>query len=99
MANEYCSLPEIKAWLGITDTQHDTVLTGLIERVARAIDRRCRRHFYKQGDPTPEVRVFSACDPKLVDIDDLVSVTSFKSDEDGDRTYETTWAAADYELD
>src|SRR5690606_30913408 len=31
-------------------------------------------------------------------VDDLISVTTLKTDEDGDRVYETTWSAADYDL-
>ena len=31
-------------------------------------------------------------------MDDLLSVTTLKTDEDGDRTYEITWATTDYDL-
>jgi hypothetical protein len=37
--------------------------------------------------------------PYLVLVEDLLTVTTLKTDADGDRTYESTWAATDYDLE
>lgn len=95
ITNGYCSLSELKARLGITDTNDDTVLEAVIEAASRAIDGETGRVFYA----TTETRYFTAEDGELLFVDDLLSVTSLKTDLDGDRVYETTWSATDYDLE
>lgn len=68
----------------------------IIEAVSRAIDAYCNRQFYKTTTST--ARYFTAEDGAYLEVPDLVSVTTLVTDEDGDRTYETTWAATDYDL-
>ncbi len=94
MANEYATLAELKARLQITDSSSDDELSAVLEGCSRAIDDYCGRRIYA----APETRVFTAEDPDCVFVGDLLSVTSLRTDEDGDRTYERTWAATDYDL-
>lgn len=97
----YATLPEFKTWATIPDTLDDLVAVGALEAVTRWIDEHCDRHFWQDGATGSEVaRTFVPCDSYRLDIDDLVpgTVTTFKTDESGDGTFETTWAAGDYQL-
>lgn len=97
----YATLPEFKTWAGITDSKDDLVAIGALDAVSRWIDTYCDRHFWQDGSTGSEVaRTFTPCGSYRLDIDDLVpgSVTTFKTDEAGDGTFETTWDAADYQL-
>ncbi len=94
--NGYCTLPEIKAWAGITDTGDDTKLELAVEAVSRRIDQYCERRFYK----ATETRVFMPeTDGTLAFVTDLVSITALKTDDDYDGTYEITWDASWYRLE
>lgn len=88
----------------ITDTSDvfdDAMLERAIEAASRAIDDHCdqgagRRRFFKNG--TAEARHVSPLFEDEITVDDLVSVSSLKTDDDGDGVYETTWTTADYVL-
>ncbi len=92
--NTYCSLDQLKDRLNIAGVDDDDKLLRLLEVVSRYIDGYCRRSFYtlvatRKYDGDGGTRLF---------IDDLVSVTSLKTDDDKDRTFEVTWATTDYLL-
>ena len=96
MPNAYADLTTFKSRgvLNITSTGFDTRLRELLEAVSRLIDRYCNRHFYVlvatnklDGDGGTELIV-----------QDLISVITLQTDDDKDRTFETTWAATDYLL-
>lgn len=91
--NCYASLTEIKAALGISGTGDDTVLLNQLEAASRAIDNYCRRWFYAET----ATRYFRGAGDTLW-LDDLLSITTFKLDQDGDATFEITLAATDYDL-
>lgn len=91
----YCTPEMLKNRKGIVDTYDDVEILGSCRAVARWIDKRyCQRHFYR----ITATRTFPATDPYCLKIPDLVSVTSLKTDNDGDGVFETTWSAGDYEL-
>lgn len=89
----YTTVNALKARLGIGDTADDAVLAVIIEAVSREIDQYTGRWFY----PVTQTRYYTATGGRLL-VDDLLSVTSLKTDADGDRTYEETWAVTDYDL-
>jgi len=98
MANSYVSLDVFKSSgvLNITGTGDDTRLLSLLENVSRIVDRLCNRHFFVlnatrefDGDGTPGLLV-----PDLVSVD----ADGLKTDDNLDRTFETTWATTDYLL-
>lgn len=96
ITNGYATLAELKTYLGITDSVDDTNLEAAVEAASRAIDFECRRVFYA----TSATRYFTAeAGDLLVLPDDLLSVTTLKTDDDADRVYETTWATTDYDLE
>ena len=90
----YINLASLKAELTITDTTDDAILLRKLEAVSRLIDGECDRHFYTKTS----TKYFTALSGNYVYLPDLLSVTTLKTDDDGDRTYENTWAATDYDL-
>lgn len=97
----YATSPELKAWITLTDTIDDVVMSDVLKSVSRWEDEYCDRHFWQDGATATEVaRTFTAVHHHMLPIDDLVpgSVTTFKSDESGDGTFETTWSTSDYQL-
>lgn len=100
ISNGYCTLAELKGRLGISlaDTGDDGALESVVNAVSRWIDRHCGRRFYSTA--VDETRYYTAIDSDWLPLpDDLLSVTSLSTDSDGDRTYETTWASTDYDLE
>ena len=98
LVNGYCTLDELKAPgrldIGDNDSIDDTHLESVITAVSRCIDADRNRRFYAVSETryyTPETALF-------VPVDDLLSVTTLKTDENGDGTYERTWATTDYYL-
>lgn len=95
MPNLYASLAQMKTHLGITDTDEDAKLLRNLEAVSRQIDQHCERRFYVET----RTREYTALSSHSVRIDDVLAVTSLKTDPDGGRTYPTTWSTTDYDLD
>lgn len=98
MTINYCELVELKARLigenATLTNLDDLMMEQAIEGVSRSIENYCGRRFYV----TEETRTYTAVHDDLLFIDDLTAVTTLKTDEDGDRTYEVTWATTDYDL-
>lgn len=94
--NGYVTLTDVKARLDLTvaDTTRDAFIEQMIEAASRWIDQHTGRHFYA----LTATRYFTTDDPLALRVPDLASVSTLKADEDGDRTYETTWSATDYDL-
>jgi hypothetical protein len=100
MVNWYASRDALKARLALesSHTARDEVLDAILEGTSRLIERECGgRWFY------PQTRTFylqaerGAC--LALPPHGLLAVTSLKTDEDGDRTYETAWTTDDYDLE
>lgn len=100
ITNGYATLNELKASLSeasmATNAGDDTVMEDIIEAASRHIDNETRRRFYSTS--ADETRYYSAVNRGRLFVDDLLTVTSIKTDENYDRTYETTFAATDYLL-
>lgn len=94
ITNGYCTLEVLKTRLGVTDTTDDTRLEQIAEAVSRAIDTYTGRHFYSAS----QTRYYTAERGHLLMVDDLLSVTTLATDDDGSRNYNTTWASGDYDL-
>lgn len=94
--NGYCTLAEVKSALRITDSTDDTLLEKSIEGASRRIDGYTGRFFYQD---TATIQLYARDIYGLQLQNDLVSVTTLKTDDDGDGTFETTWTAnTDYQL-
>ena len=98
ITNGYCSLADVKAAARITDSIDDTLLELSIESASREIDSYTERVFYSTGG-TPVARVYIPQDIYLVETDDIISVTTVKSDSAGDGTFDITWTVTDFQLE
>jgi hypothetical protein len=95
----YATLAEFKSAIGIasTDTADDTPLQSVLDATDALIDLYTDR---KQGFGTAtETRYYNATEFEYAMVDDLVSITTLTTDDNGDGTYPTTWTAGtDYNL-
>jgi hypothetical protein len=98
VATVYASVEELKSRLDITtsDAARDADLLDCLLAASRTVDGLTVRTF---GQSASEARTFTAGFADLLPVDDLVSLTTVEADEDGDRVYETSWSATDYDLD
>ena len=94
ITNGYATLADVKSALRITDAVDDSLIELSIEAASREIDGYCQRAFY----PTTGTRVFDTTNAFLTETDDIVSVTTLKTSDDG-TTYDTTWAVTDFQLE
>ena len=96
--NAFVSLDVFKSSgvLNITGAGEDTRLLALLENVSRITDRYCNRHFYVLN----ATRKFDGDGTLSLLVPDLTSVdtSGLKTDDNLDRTFETTWATTDYLL-
>jgi hypothetical protein len=99
VSNEYATLDELKAHLGISDTVDDAVLTIANEAISEAINGYCGRRFWV--DQQAAARVFKADDPVELNVPDFTDAQSLvvETDDNADGTYETTWSSTDYQLE
>lgn len=96
MATTYATLAQLKARLHIPSatTTEDALLQELLDGAAAAIDLWTGKTFAA----TTQTRYYASDDGLAIAVDDLVSVTTLATDEDGDRTHEITWDTTDYRL-
>lgn len=98
----YVGTVEFRDHLGIKNAEFDPMLDDVAISVTRWVDEFCQRHFWQDGAIGSEVaRTFAASNPWCLNFgpfNDLVSITELATDEAGDGTFETTWAASDYQL-
>jgi hypothetical protein len=101
----YCTLAELKNWLmpnlASTDLSQDASLGVAITAASRLIERYTGRRFYSTS--ADETLYFTASQadvlmPRDLGVD-ILSITTLYTDEDGDRTFERTWTATDFDLE
>jgi hypothetical protein len=97
ITNGYASLAQVKAAMRIptADTVDDALIETAIESASRQIDGHCQRRFYT----TSATRIYTPNDSYITEIDDLVTLTSIKTQTDIDGTFDTTWKTTDYQLE
>lgn len=95
ITNGYTTLSEVKAILRLTDSVDDSLLETSIESASRLIDTHCERVF----TASTATRVFVPRDSYVVEIDDLISLTSLKTSSNIDSVFDITWSAKDYQLE
>jgi hypothetical protein len=98
ITNGYATLADVKLAARITDTIDDALLELSIESSSRDIDAYTERVFYSTG-ATAVSRVYIPQDIYLVETDDIISVTTIKSDTSGDGVFDQLWASTDFQLE
>lgn len=86
----YATIADLKGVLGISSTTDDTVMRKILESASRSIDQYTNRHFFVQS----ATKYFNGA--LTLWLPDLLSITTLKTDEDGDATFENTFATTDY---
>ena len=97
MPHSYIDLQRLKGTSGLnlgTGTVHDVVLRVLVENVSEAMDRFLQREIM----PLVGTRHYSGPGGGTLIVDDLISVTSLKEDDNMDGTFNVTWGTNDYHL-
>ena len=96
ITNGYVTLVNVKTALGIPldERDDDFYLEATIESVSRMIDNHTGRRFYAETD----TRYYAPISIDEIYTDDILTVTTLKTDDDDDGTFETTWATTDYHL-
>lgn len=105
MATSYVTLAEFKNWvtptLSATTLDEDATMNTAITAASQLIDDYTGRRFYSTS--ADETLYFTASQSDVLlpyDLGvDILSITTLSTDEDGDRTYETTWTTSDYDLE
>lgn len=102
----YIDEDDLKLRLSITDTSSDGTFESPIRAACRGIDNWCGQFFYDTGagavaGSEETARTFAVVSPCLAWVDPFHTTTDLvvKTDADDDGTFETTWAASDYELE
>lgn len=91
MANEYVELEELKATLELSGEGFaDDDLRLMLTAASRGIDGATGRRFWEDADAAQQ-RVYTPVSADWLQIDDLIELTSLKTDTDGNGTFENTW--------
>ena len=97
--NCYSTLTRIKSRLDITSTTYDTDLLMLLNAASRAIDNYTMRFFYVLSATSTTPRYYDGSASPWFIPDDILAITTLKTDEDGDATFENSYTATtDYHL-
>lgn len=103
MPADYATTLELKSYLGISDTQQDTLLASALSAASRAVDRITGRRFYL--DAAESTRTFEVTNPAQFYIDDLSALTFgvgntpvIVNTDDGTGTYTTTLDSEGYQF-
>lgn len=96
--NPYVDLDTLKANIGLTDADAfaDDAYSSALVAATEGLSRELGRSF--NLDEADVTRLYTALDSRVLNIRDLSSLTTLKTDEDGDGTFENTWGADDYKL-
>lgn len=96
MATPYATTEQFRAWVGLTDLVDDAVISDALVAASSAVDKYCKTHFWQTTVGTN--RVFDSCDSWQLRINDAAAITAVATDKDMDGTFETVWAAGDFQL-
>lgn len=101
VVNGYATLEDLKEALQVDDDNLDARLEKVIVSASRAVDKVCRRKFYRETttkvfdgrrrarvDPFSERRISGV---HTLAVGDLIAVAALRTDADGDRVFEVEW--------
>lgn len=92
--NIYATRNALKDRLGISATTWDSQLLDMLEEASRLVDGVCDRHFYIET----ATLYFDGLAWAELHVPDLLTLTTLKTDDDGDLVYDEVWTADDYLL-
>jgi hypothetical protein len=99
LGDPYVTTAEFKTRSNISGSGDDAACLDAVTAASRWIEHHCRRQFNKVTSATARVFYPTACG--FAHVDDFHTTTDLviKTDNGDDGTFETTWAAADYQLE
>ena len=97
VGDAYATAAEYRAAIDKVDTSEDAEVLIDLTSVTRHVEKRLAGRFFTK-DAAAVVRIYKPKYPDILEVDDIVSVTSIKVDADLDGTYETTLTTSEYEL-
>lgn len=87
----YIQVEEFKSTIELSGTSFsDEDVKVALRSACRAIDEICGQRFYPDSDAA-QVRYYSPSDYWTLYVDPIVTITSLKTDDAGDGTFENTW--------
>ena len=97
ITNGYTTLKEYKFRFDVTDNDDDSDIESVITAVSRSIDSICWQRFFTTA--ADETRYYTAEFSNWLRLPErIISITTLKTDNDNDRTYENTWTSGtDYD--
>lgn len=100
LVNAYINLDDFRERAGIPDHGDDPIIEDAVNESCRAIDVHCGQFFYDSGSATARSDSCKILNAYTALVDPFHTLTGLviKTDDDDDGTYETTWAASDYEM-
>lgn len=100
IGDAYIDKDALKAYLGISDTDDDTLLTSACLAASQRVEQHCQRQFNKESPAAATARLFEARTGSILDLDDFYSTTGLViATDDGDvGTFSTTWDTSDFVL-
>jgi hypothetical protein len=88
---DYIELEEFKATITMGgETYADLDIKNAITSASRWVDEETSRRFYPDADAT-QVRYYTPWREDVLMVDDIITITSLKTDDGGDGTFENTW--------
>lgn len=91
VSRDYVELEDLKKTLTLEGTTFANIDLGqVITAASRKVDEHTGRRFYPDADAA-QVRYYTASDPWTLYVDDIVTITTLKTDDSGDQTFENTW--------
>lgn len=98
IGDPYVDLSALKAYLNISGSADDTLVTAAAASASRRIDRWCGRQFNKESAAT--ARTYVPDSRAMVDVDDFYTTTDLvlKTDTGDSGGFDTTIASTDYTL-
>lgn len=90
ITNGYATLADFQAWAGVTNptAAEDALGESAVMSASRMVDEHTGRFFWAQSAAT---KYATPIESDFILVDDLVAVTTLKTDDDGDGVFETTW--------
>lgn len=99
VTNGYTTLALLRTFMGAPTNPADELMEAAINAASRSIDNYCQRRFWL--DSVAVARTYTPCSLSGLDLGDDIGDSSsvvVKTDASGDGTFETTWAATDFQL-
>jgi hypothetical protein len=91
VSRDYVELEEFKKTIALDGLSFaDLDVKKVLSAAARKVDEIADRRFYADADAL-QVRYYSPDNAWTLHVDDIVTVTSLKTDDGGDGTFENTW--------